>query len=157
MDRSRPMPLPALMAALALVLAACAGGEEPTPTAAEPTQTAAAEASPSPTEAEQTQDAEPTEEAGEEEPEQVTMRIDGSVFDPAVLTIAAGTEVRFVNADAFAHTVTEGSHGQVADDPIIDEQLDQNGATSVTFTEAGTYEITCRIHPSMHMTITVEG
>ena len=27
----------------------------------------------------------------------------------------------------------------------------------VTFDEPGTYNITCKIHPSMNMTITVEG
>ncbi|HEX7195638.1 MAG TPA: plastocyanin/azurin family copper-binding protein, partial [Candidatus Limnocylindria bacterium] len=62
----------------------------------------------------------------------------------------------FVNADAAAHTVTEGTDGVAADDPIIDEELTQNGSTSFTFDEAGTYEITCLFHPSMNMTIVVE-
>jgi plastocyanin len=85
------------------------------------------------------------------------VRIDGSQFDPAELTVAAGTTVVFLNADAFAHTITEGTDGTAVDDPIVDDDIEQNGSVQVTFDEAGTYEITCRIHPSMQMTITVEG
>ncbi len=51
------------------------------------------------------------------------VRIDGSAFDPEELTIAAGTEVQFVNADGFAHTVTEGTDGQAVADPIVDEEI----------------------------------
>ena len=85
------------------------------------------------------------------------VRIVGSAFDPAELTVPVGTEVTWVNADSFAHTVTEGTDGQAAEDPIVDEDIDQNGSVSVTFDEAGTYEITCEFHPSMQMTVTVEG
>ena len=61
-----------------------------------------------------------------------------------------------MNADSAAHTVTEGTEGTAVEDPIIDEELEQNGSTSYTFDEAGTYDITCEIHPSMQLTITVE-
>ena len=77
-------------------------------------------------------------------------------FDPEELTIAVGTTVNFVNADSAAHTVTEGTDGTAVADPIIDEELEQGGSTSYTFDEAGTYDITCKIHPSMQLTITVE-
>ena len=124
-----------------------AGTDEPTATA-EPSETA------DPT-AEETaeESAEESEEAAAEE----RVRIDGSVFEPAQLTIAAGTEVTFLNADGFGHTVTEGTGGQAVEDPIVDEEIAQNGSVSVTFDEPGTYDITCRIHPSMQMTIVVEG
>ena len=85
------------------------------------------------------------------------VRIDNSTYDPEELTIAAGTEVQWVNADGFDHTVTEGTDGQAVDDPIVDEDIAQNGTVSVTFDEPGTYDITCKLHPSMNMTITVEG
>ena len=61
-----------------------------------------------------------------------------------------------MNADSAAHTVTEGTDGTAVEDPIIDEELEQGGSTSYTFDEAGTYDITCKIHPSMQLTITVE-
>ncbi len=76
---------------------------------------------------------------------------------PEEITVPVGTEVVFLNADGFAHTVTEGTDGQAVDDPIVDEEIAQNGTVSVTFDEAGTYDITCEIHPSMQMTVTVEG
>ena len=148
MHRSRS--LPALTVGLILVLAACGGTASSTSdapsqaesTAASPTESAA------PSEA-----AEPSEAAGAGE----TVRLSQFAFDPEELTIAAGTEVSFVNADSAAHTVTEGTDGTAVEDPIIDEELQQNGSTSFTFDEPGTYQITCRIHPSMNMTITVEG
>ena len=62
-----------------------------------------------------------------------------------------------MNADSAAHTVTEGSDGTAVEDPIIDEELQQSGSTSYTFDEPGTYNVTCKIHPSMNLTITVEG
>ena len=142
----------AVLAAILIVmaLAACSTTESATPDAVEPTATA-----------EPTESAEPSESVAAESEapaaEEERVRIDGSAFDPEELTIAAGTEVLFVNADGFAHTVTEGTDGQAVDDPIVDEEIAQNGTVSVTFDEPGTYDITCKIHPSMHMTVTVEG
>jgi plastocyanin len=78
----------------------------------------------------------------------------GGAFSPASLTIAAGTTVTFT--DTAGHTVTEGSDGTAVDDPIVDEEGGAD-AIEVTFDEAGTFDITCRIHPAMNMTITVEG
>ena len=152
MDRSRPMILPALIAILALVLAACAEG------AASP---AAAESEvPTPADSEEAAESEPGESApaeSEEAAAEEQVRIESSNFDPRELTIAVGTEVAFLNADGFTHTVTEGTDGQAVDDPIVDEDIEQNGIVRVTFDEPGTYEITCKIHPSMQMTIIVEG
>ena len=157
MHRSRPMTLAALAASLALALAACSG------TAASPSEESVAASQPAPTEsaspsaeesAEPTESAEASEEATGEE---VRVRLESSNFDPTELTIAAGTTVLFLNADSYAHTVTEGTGGQAADDPIVDREIAQNRTVRVTFDEPGTYEITCEIHPSMQMTITVEG
>lgn len=140
--------LPALL--LVVALAACSTTETATPDAAEPTETAAQTESAEPSESEAAESEAPA--TGEER-----VRIDGSTFDPEELTVAAGTEVLFVNADGFAHTVTEGTGGQAVDDPIVDEEIAQNGTVSVTFDEPGTYDITCKIHPSMQMTVIVEG
>jgi plastocyanin len=138
-----------LGALLTLALAACA--DSASESASEPSPTAeASEAAES--EAPASEPAESEAAASEER-----VRIDASNFDPEELTVAAGTEVQFVNADSFGHTVTEGTDGQAVDDPIVDEEIAQNGTVSVTFEEPGTYDITCKIHPSMNMTITVEG
>ncbi|MGZ8513018.1 MAG: cupredoxin domain-containing protein [Candidatus Limnocylindria bacterium] len=40
---------------------------------------------------------------------------------------------------------------------MVDDEITGRGEVRVTFDEAGTYEITCEIHPSMQVTITVEG
>jgi plastocyanin len=82
-----------------------------------------------------------------------TVSLAGGQFSPTELTIAAGTTVTFTNTAN--HTVTEGSDGEAVDDPIVDE--DGGEDITVTFDEPGTYQITCRIHPSMNMTVTVEG
>jgi plastocyanin len=82
-----------------------------------------------------------------------TVSLSGSTFSPSTLTIAAGTTVTFT--DTASHTVTEGTSGGAVDDPIVDEA---GGADiEVTFDEPGTYNITCKVHPAMNMTITVEG
>ena len=148
MHRSRS--LPALIVGLILVLAACGGTVSSS--SDEPSQAASTAASPTESTA-ASESAEPSEGAGEEE----TVRLSQFAFDTEELTIAGGTEVRFVNADSAAHTVTEGSDGTAAEDPIINEELEQNGSTSFTFDEPGTYQITCLFHPSMNLTITVEA
>ncbi len=142
--------LSAMVGGLVLILAAC-GGTVSSGTFA----TVGAEISDEPSETESagpSESAEPSEAAGDE----ATVRLVQFEFDTEELTIAAGTEVSFVNADAAAHTVTEGSNGEASDDPIIDEELEQNKSTAFTFDEPGTYEITCLFHAQMNMTIIVE-
>ena len=149
MSRSRPTAI--VLIALSFVLAACGAG-----TVASPADTE--EATPAETEAAETAQAAESEPAeSEDATAEEEVRLESSKFDPEELTIAAGTTVLFLNADSYAHTVTEGTGGQAADDPIVDRQLEANRTVRVTFDEPGTYEITCKLHPSMQMTITVEG
>jgi plastocyanin len=82
-----------------------------------------------------------------------TVSLAGFAFSPSELTIPAGTTVTFT--DTANHTVTEGTDGEAVDVPIVDE--DGGSDIEVTFDEPGTYNITCKIHPDMNMTITVEG
>ena len=154
MTASRPVRTIVALASVALVVTACSQTATtpsqpaaPLPPSAEVTATvtATAEASSTPT---ATQSAAAA-------TEEVT--VEGSQFLPGELTVAAGTVVTFVNLDSFAHTVTEGAGGQAADDPTADEMLEADASVEVTFDEPGTYEITCRFHPTMQMTIVVEG
>jgi len=154
MDRSRPMPLGVLTSVV--LLAACASATASP--AAERSESASASRSPaseSPAPSE-SESATPSESASATA-EEVTVRLESSRFDPSALTIGSGTAVVFENADGYAHTVTEGSGGQAADDPMVDRDVGADGEVRVAFDEAGTYEITCRFHPTMNMTITVEG
>ncbi len=136
MSRSGLATLPALLAATTLVLAACGTTVETTPA-----DDGGAEATPSAT----------AEVDGGETGNTVSLA--GNQFSPSSLTVPAGTTVIFT--DTATHTVTEGTNGQAADDPIVDET---GGADiEVTFDEPGTYSITCKVHPEMNMSITVEG
>ena len=83
-----------------------------------------------------------------------TVSLSGGAFSPAELTIPSGTTVSFTNSTG--HTVTEGTDGEAVADPIVDEP-GSSEPIEVTFDEPGTYNITCKIHPNMNMTITVEG
>ena len=70
-------------------------------------------------------------------------------FEPAEITISAGTTVTWTNNDSAGHTVT-------ADDGSFKSDTLGTGATfSQTFTAAGTFAYHCAIHPSMKGTVTV--
>lgn len=72
-------------------------------------------------------------------------------FAPAELTIAAGSSVTWVNADAnLPHTAT-------SDDEVFDSgTLNEGDEFSFTFDEAGTFSYFCQVHPTMQGTIVVE-
>jgi len=72
------------------------------------------------------------------------------------LTIAAGTTVTWMNSDTVPHTATQGSDGVAAPDARFDLQLAVGASDSYTFADPGTYEVTCTLHSTMNMTITVE-
>jgi plastocyanin len=85
------------------------------------------------------------------------VELTGFAFSPTELTVAAGTTVTFVNNDGTAHTVTEGTDGTAAEDARFDEQVANGAEVTVTFDEPGTYQVTCTLHPTMNMTVVVEG
>ena len=83
-------------------------------------------------------------------------------FAPATIEIEAGTEVVWANKDeGVHHTATSGLPGDggvpgVSEpepprpDGVFDGDLaDASAEFTFTFTEAGTYEYFCRVHPSM--------
>ena len=127
MHRSRFLPVLSVLAMLILVLAACSSATESSDAGGG------------------------GDDGGGDTGETVSMA--NTTFTPSTLTIAAGTTVTFT--DTSGHTVTEGTDGTAVDDPIVDEEGGSD--VPVTFDEPGTYNITCKIHSSMNMTITVEG
>lgn len=74
----------------------------------------------------------------------------------ANLTVAAGTTVTFKNNDAVKHTATNGTNGTPASGALFDLALEAGASGSYTFAEAGTYQVTCIVHPTMNVTITVQ-
>lgn len=72
------------------------------------------------------------------------------LYEPEAITVAAGTEVTWTNADAAPHTAT-------ADDSSFDtDTLDKGDSGSATFDEPGTYSYYCRFHAFMKGTVEVE-
>ena len=81
--------------------------------------------------------------------ETVRVRIENFAFNPATVTVKAGTVVTFENDDDSPHTVvaTDGSFRSSA--------LDTGGAYSFTFTKPGDFPYFCSLHPHMQGTISV--
>jgi plastocyanin len=75
--------------------------------------------------------------------------IQSMAFNPATITVAAGTTIKWTNKDAVAHTVT-------SDTGLFDSgNIGNNGIYSRTFPTAGTYQYHCAIHPSMTAEVVV--
>ena len=150
-----PMTRPAsrlivVVASLGLVLAACGGGGDASDTPAastastsSPTASAAASQTSSPT---------------EDDASASDVLLGDMSFSPGEMTVSAGTTVTFTNDSSFPHTVTHGTGGRPAADAAFDEAIGPDGGTvEITFDEPGTYDITCKLHPSMQMRVVVEG
>jgi plastocyanin len=146
---SRHLPGAAWAVVAMLALAACspsASASSPAESAAAslaepPAQSAAASAAASPSEAAVGGD--------------TTVTISGNSFGGDI-TIAAGSTVTWVNNDSVGHTVTNGENGSAAADALFDEPVADGGTFEFTFDTPGVYQVTCRIHSSMNMTITVQ-
>lgn len=69
-------------------------------------------------------------------------------FDPQTLTVKAGTKVIWNNNDSATHTVKS---------TLFESPLLSSGQTfEYTFNQAGTYDYSCSIHPSMKGQIIVQ-
>ncbi len=142
MHRSRPMALAGITFSMLLALAACSSGTGTS-------QSAAASVGGGESQGSASEPAAPSEGGATDN----TVSLAGNRFSPGALTIPVGTTVTFT--DTSGHTVTEGTNGTAVDDPIVDEG---GGADiEVTFDEAGIYTLTCKVHPEMRITITVQG
>lgn len=78
-------------------------------------------------------------------------------FSETAVVVPLGATLTFVNDDSVGHTVTEGERGFAVDDPRFDEPLPTGASIEVTFDEAGRYDVTCKPHPVMNLTVFVEG
>lgn len=83
--------------------------------------------------------------------EEVAVGQAGKTFNPGDLKVHVGDSVKFNNDDTVTHAVlvrgpAETNLGQIK----------PGDAKSVTFDQAGTYDVNCAIHPKMKLTVTVE-
>jgi plastocyanin len=71
------------------------------------------------------------------------VKIDNFAFNPAVITVKAGTQVIWINKDDIPHTVdsSEGKFKSAA--------LDTDEKFEFKFSEPGEYPFFCRMHPKM--------
>jgi plastocyanin len=76
------------------------------------------------------------------------INIENYAFNPATVTIAKGATVTWTNNDSTPH--------QIKSDKFNSDLLSQGQSFSFTFAEAGTYDYSCSIHPSMTGTIIVQ-
>ena len=82
-------------------------------------------------------------------PAGTSVRMAGSRFEPATLTVAPGSTVRWFNDDALPHTVT------AADSSWDSGNLAPGGSFERRFDSAGSYAYLCRYHPGQTGTIVV--
>ena len=133
-----------LIACLALTVAACGddddddgGGDGAATTTTEQTDTGAA----------------PPEDTGDGGGEAVTIDIPSISFDPADVTVKAGTTITWTNSDDIPHTVTKtGGPGGDFDSG----NLEPGGEFELTADVKGTVDYVCTIHPGQAGTFTVE-
>jgi plastocyanin len=79
-----------------------------------------------------------------------TIKIDNFSFTPSEITIKTGAKVTWTNADDVPHTIRS------VDDKFGSKALDTGDQFSFTFTQPGTYEYFCSVHPKMTARIIVK-
>jgi plastocyanin len=78
------------------------------------------------------------------------VRIDNFTFNAQSLTVAAGSEVTWINRDDIPHTVVS------VDLLFKSKALDTDDKFTYKFTKPGTYKYFCSIHPKMTAEIVVK-
>lgn len=73
----------------------------------------------------------------------------GRAFRPGEVTINRGETLTFTNDDSFIH--------QIYVDGLFDSEEKAPGENlNETFPRAGTFQVRCHIHPTMHMSVHVK-
>ncbi len=85
-----------------------------------------------------------------------TVTIENLAFSPATLNVTAGTTVTFSNRDTIGHNAVNGVKGVADPNALFNLDLPAGTAGTAKFDKPGTYQVTCTIHPGMHMTIVVK-
>ena len=142
---SRAITRPAFVASL-LLLAACSSGTATSaPTTAPQSQAPASEAPASEAPASA---AAPSAAAGPCAPSDaagaVSVKIANFAFDPATVTAKVGDVISFTNGDSVQHTATVKS-----DPTCTTPALATDASGGITFSQAGSYDFFCKIHPQM--------
>jgi len=86
-------------------------------------------------------------------PSKVNITIQNFAFNPATVTISAGSTVTWVNQDGVPHNIINDASSPMSFNSGV---LAQGKGFSYTFTDPGTYSYHCSIHPSMLGKIVVQ-
>ncbi|MGA8614965.1 MAG: cupredoxin family copper-binding protein [Xanthobacteraceae bacterium] len=81
-----------------------------------------------------------------------SVSIDNFTFNPATLTVKAGTTVTWTNKDDIPHGIASSNNAFTRS-----KAMDTDDSFSLTFTTPGTYQYFCYIHPHMTGTIVVQA
>jgi|SRR5215472_17404710 len=95
-------------------------------------------------------DPQPPQQMAATQPSAVT--INNFKFEPAIITVASGTKVTWVNKDEEPHTVMSADAGKSFKSPA----LDTDDSFSFTFDKPGSYKYFCSIHSHMVGTVVVK-
>jgi plastocyanin len=90
----------------------------------------------------------PAPSAGAAQPASTEVTISGFAFNPQTVTVKAGTLVKWTNQDAVAHSVKSSLFST--------PDLQTGDSYEYNFTQPGTYDYSCGIHPSMTGKVIVE-
>src|ERR1700733_6737731 len=83
--------------------------------------------------------------------EDAALAIDNFTFTPQRLTVKAGTTITWTNRDDIPHTVVSTTK------QFKSKALDTDDKLSFMFTEPGSYDYFCSLHPHMTGTVVVEA
>ncbi len=81
--------------------------------------------------------------AGAADGQTTSVKIDNFTFNPATITIKAGSTVHWTNGDDIPHTVAS------TDKLFKSKTLDTNDNFEYKFDKPGTYDYFCSLHPKM--------
>ncbi len=85
-----------------------------------------------------------------------TITISSNAFSPASITVAFGDPITFKNNDDFDHRIVVGENGTEVAGPAFEAiSMGSGDQTHDIRLSPGTYKVTCTIHPSMNLTVTV--
>jgi plastocyanin len=79
------------------------------------------------------------------------IKIDNFSFSPAILTVPAGTTVKWTNHDDIPHNIVS------SEQKFKSKPLDTDDSFSFTFSTPGTYQYFCGLHPKMVGKVIVEA
>jgi plastocyanin len=92
------------------------------------------------------------------------VHMNGAAFLQTTATVHAGQTVKFIDdPGAATHILVTGLNGEYAPNNSAPDQLNTNNGMTINagqemdikFPSAGTFQVTCKIHPSMQLTVTV--